>query len=295
MKGLIYKITNKVNNKSYIGQTRYTLEFRWRQHQHKKDGSKFHNAIQKYGPENFNVEILEECNIDVLDSREVFYIAKYNTFNEGYNLTIGGDGKRKIISDNQYEEIKELYLSGFSAYKISTLFQVDKSTIYKVLDILEIKRRSNIYNFNNKEFEEIVKDYECGISPLELSKRYGGSKNGMTEFLKRKGVNMRKSNPILENKEAQEALISDYLDDKLKLSEIQLKHHCSYNSLKKILSIHGIKEGRKHFKLKNEECLEAIRLFNNKLKIQDIAKKFEVDKCTIYSILKRYGVNYLTV
>ena len=51
MKGIIYKITNKVNNKSYIGQTRYSLEFRWRQHQHKKDNTYFHNAIKKYGIE----------------------------------------------------------------------------------------------------------------------------------------------------------------------------------------------------------------------------------------------------
>ena len=49
MKGYIYKVTNKVTGKSYIGQTRYTVEFRWRQHQHKKDNTYFHNSIKKYG------------------------------------------------------------------------------------------------------------------------------------------------------------------------------------------------------------------------------------------------------
>ncbi len=296
MKGIIYKITNKVNNESYIGQTRYTLEFRWRQHQHKKDGTKFHNAIQKYGPENFNVEILEECDVSKLDSREIFYIAKYNTFNQGYNLTIGGDGRKKIISDDQYDEIKELYLSGFSAYKISNLFGVDKATIFKILNVMSIKtHKDSKYAFNNQEFQEIVKDYESGISPLELSKRYGGSKNGMTEYLKKKGVALRIANPILKDKERQESLISDYLDDKLKLSEILSKHHCSFNSFSKILSLHGISKGRRHFKLKKEECLEVIRLFNNGAKVSDLSKKFEVDKTTIYSVLKRYNVNYLTI
>ena len=75
MKGIIYKITNKVSGKSYIGQTRYTIEFRWKQHQHKKDNTYFHNAIHKYGIENFSIEILEKCNIEDLNSREIFYIA----------------------------------------------------------------------------------------------------------------------------------------------------------------------------------------------------------------------------
>lgn len=69
MIGYIYKITNKVNNKVYIGQTRYTVEFRWRQHQHKKDNTYFHNAIRKYGAQNFMVETLEECSIEKLDER----------------------------------------------------------------------------------------------------------------------------------------------------------------------------------------------------------------------------------
>ena len=49
MKGIIYKITNKVNNKSYIGQTRQSIQFRWNKHINKKDKTYFHNAIQKYG------------------------------------------------------------------------------------------------------------------------------------------------------------------------------------------------------------------------------------------------------
>ena len=110
MKGIIYKITNKVNNKSYIGQTRYTLQFRWNQHLHKKDNTYFHNAISKYGKDNFSLEILEECDVEKLNDREIFYIAKFDTFNNGYNLTIGGDGNRRLTLDDKYGEIKSLYL-----------------------------------------------------------------------------------------------------------------------------------------------------------------------------------------
>ena len=297
MEGIIYKITNKVNGKSYIGQTRYTIEFRWKQHQHKNDNTYFHNAIHKYGIENFSIEILEKCNIEDLNSREIFYIAKYDTFKNGYNLTIGGDGNRKLLLDDSYSEIKELYLSGFSSNKIATLYKVDKASIVKILKSLDVKIRSNKLNINHQEFLELVQDYQSGYSLRELSKRYDCSPTGLKEYLIRKGVNLRDRYNILEDDESQEKMINDYLDGHLKLSEILSKHHCSYNTFTKILSLHGIdKKGKgTHFKLKDSECLEAIKMFNDGKTIKQIAEIFEVNKSTIYSLFKRYHVNYLTV
>lgn len=297
MEGIIYKITNKVNGKSYIGQTRYTIEFRWKQHQHKNDNTYFHNAIHKYGIENFSIEILEKCNIEDLNSREIFYIAKYDTFKNGYNLTIGGDGNRKLLLDDSYSEIKELYLSGFSSNKIATLYKVDKASIVKILKSLDVKIRSNKLNINHQEFLELVQDYQSGYSLRELSKRYDCSPTGLKEYLIRKGVNLRDRYNILEDDESQEKMINDYLDGHLKLSEIQSKYHCSYNTFTKILSLHGIdKKGKgTHFKLKDAECLEAIKMFNDGKTIKQIAERFEVNKNTIYSLFKRYHVNYLTV
>lgn len=298
MKGYIYKITNKVNGLSYIGQTRYTVEFRWRQHQHKHDGCYFHNAIQKYGAENFTVETLEECEVSQLDSREIYYIAKYNTFEKGYNLIIGGGGKRMIVSNNQYEEIKELYLSGFSSNKIATLYGVDKATIIKILKIQGVKiRNPKKISINHQEFLELVEDYKSGYSLKQLAKRYDCSSVGLKEYLEKKGVDIHNKYNILEDKEAQEALIDEYLDGKLKINEILAKHHCSYNTFTKILSLHGIdKKGKgTHFKLNEAKCLEAIKMFNDGKAVKQIAQHFEVDKCTIYSLFKRYHVNYLTV
>ena len=294
MKGIIYKITNKVNNKVYIGQTRYTLEFRWRQHQHKKDSTYFHNAIHKYGIENFELEILEECDIELLNSKEMFYIAKYDSFKNGYNLTIEGDGNRRLLLDSQYDEIKELYLSGFSSNKIATLYKVDKGTIVKILKSLDVKLRSNKLNINNQEFLELVEDYKSGYSLKELAKRYDCSAPSIKDFLIRKGVDIKEKYNILKNEEAQQNIINEYLDGKESLKDLLGKHHCSYNTFTKILSLHGIdKKGKgTHFKLSSEECLEVIKLFNEGMTIKHISKKFEVDKCTIYSLLKRYHINY---
>lgn len=297
MKGIIYKITNKVNGKSYIGQTRYTIEFRWRQHQHKKDNTYFHNAIHKYGIENFSIEVLEECDIKDLDSKEIFYIAKYDTFNNGYNLTIGGDGNRRLLLDNNYDEIKELYLSGFSSNKIATLFRVDKASIIKILKSLGVKIRSNKLNINHQEFLELVQDYQSGYSLKELSKRYDCSPTGLKEYLVRKGVDLKTKYNILQDEESQKSMIDDYLDGNMKLSEIQAKYHCSYNTFTKILSLHGIDRKGKgtHFKLNEPKCLEAIKMFNSGKTVKQIAERFRVNKSTIYSLFRRYHVDYLTV
>lgn len=297
MKGIIYKITNKVNGKSYIGQTRYTLEFRWRQHQHKKDNTYFHNAIKKYGVDNFTLEILEECDVENLSSREIFYIAKYNTFSNGYNLTLESEGNKRLLLDNSYDEIKELYLAGFSSNKIATLYEADKATIVKILKQLDVKLRSNKLNINNQEFLELEQDYKSGYSLRELAKRYDCSSQGLKEYLIRKGVDIKDKYNILKDEKVQESLINDYLDGKIKLKEILSKHHCSYNIFTKILSLHGIDRKGKgtHFKLTESECLEAIKLFNIGTSIQKIANKFKVNKSTIYSLFKRCHVNYLTV
>lgn len=86
----IYKITNKLNGKVYIGQSR-DIDARWRQHINAKDNFAIHNAIKKYGEENFCFEVLLECPVDMLDVWERDMIALYNCISpNGYNLTEGG-------------------------------------------------------------------------------------------------------------------------------------------------------------------------------------------------------------
>jgi group I intron endonuclease len=93
----IYKITNLVNNKVYIGKSVNILE-RWQEHLRKvkfNAGAYLHKAMRHYGKDNFILEIVEEVSRDKLNSKEIFYIDKYDSYYEsgrGYNLTHGGDG-----------------------------------------------------------------------------------------------------------------------------------------------------------------------------------------------------------
>ena len=104
MKGYIYKFTNLINNKIYIGQTRQKLKVRYRQHLRAKDKYPIHAALQKYGIDNFSftiVEIIEadskELLISKLNKLEVSYIKEYNSLVPfGYNIEKGGVGKVPI-------------------------------------------------------------------------------------------------------------------------------------------------------------------------------------------------------
>ncbi len=93
--GVIYKITNTLNGKFYIGKTKQKLSRRITQHKYdsKKGSLGLGAAIRKYGWENFTVEVIETCPIDKLNEREIFFIAELNSKSpNGYNLTDGGDG-----------------------------------------------------------------------------------------------------------------------------------------------------------------------------------------------------------
>lgn len=94
--GYVYCIENRVNGKKYIGITTRTINKRFEEH--KKANSYIGYAIRKYGVNNFSISELDIAEThEELCQLEVFYIEKFKTFENGYNLTIGGDGVVKDI------------------------------------------------------------------------------------------------------------------------------------------------------------------------------------------------------
>lgn len=92
---IIYKLTSP-SNKSYVGLTEKKLEHRLSQHiinSSKDNKTQLNKALKKYPIDQWNIEILEKCeNRDQLVEKEIFYINKFDTYNNGYNMTLGGDG-----------------------------------------------------------------------------------------------------------------------------------------------------------------------------------------------------------
>lgn len=130
----IYKITNIVNQKCYIGKTLDTVEKRWKEHQ--KDAFKsrnerrpFYAAIRKYGVDAFVTEVLEECNENIASEREVYYIEKYNSFHFGYNATKGGDGKTTV----DYDKVEEVFLQNKNCRETARILNICEDTVSKIV------------------------------------------------------------------------------------------------------------------------------------------------------------------
>lgn len=158
----IYKVTNIINNKIYIGKTIRTLKERQQEHLRKveKEPTYFHNSIIKYGKENFIWEIIEECPNEKANEREIFWIAQLETTNrnKGYNLTTGGEGYELS------QEIKD---------KISKANTGKKRTLEQCQHLSEVKK--NLHFHHSEETKKLMsltrKGRKLNLSSEERARR----------------------------------------------------------------------------------------------------------------------------
>lgn len=106
MKGYIYKIVNKVNNKVYIGQT-YDISKRKSEHfndlkNNRHSNQYLQNAWNKYGGENFELIIIEKCDLKDMDEREIYWIKHFNSMYNQYGYNIRSGGNNLFGSDNPF-------------------------------------------------------------------------------------------------------------------------------------------------------------------------------------------------
>lgn len=141
----IYKITNQVNGKVYIGKTLQDIHKRWNEHCKDSKRTDFTNrplykAFNKYGIENFTIEELEQCSERIASERECFWIEQYGSFKNGYNATIGGDGKRYA----DYDLIYKLWQKGYNIKEIHQITNYDSTTIRTALNENNISSQQRI-------------------------------------------------------------------------------------------------------------------------------------------------------
>lgn len=155
--GFIYKITNKENQKVYIGQTITSIATRMNKHYSQANVGKnitgIDAAIRKYGKDNFIVETICECLNEDLDEQERYYISKYDSFNNGYNLTSGGQtGSTTLgLNDNEViEKYKELkYIN-----QVANLYKCSEKTISNIL------HNNNIAIYTHPTLENLQKGHK---------------------------------------------------------------------------------------------------------------------------------------
>lgn len=243
--GNIYIIKNKVNDKVYIGQTTMTVHERFMVHlkpstQKIKRNYKLYNAISKYGRENFYVETLESnVPLEELNEREIYYIALYNSYYQGYNSTKGGDGR--IINKIENEDILlSLAKSGMKAEDIAKQLNVNKATVFRTLHKL------GFYYHANQD--DIVRLSEQGLSNKEIAKQLSIDQYTVCRALNR--ANKRKhAIPIKSREEFDYAgLKADYYSN-IPISTICDKYHITkttFYRLKTQLSLKSRPQIYKH-------------------------------------------------
>lgn len=164
----IYKITNLINNKIYIGQTIRSINVRWNQHKSEsfnKSGHGYnyhlHSAIRKYGIQNFKIEIIEQCPDEDRFDEESYLIKKYNTTNPkiGYNFVIEGSGNTPYAT----EDILKLWNQGLLINQIAEKMGCHKKVISDRLKANGITHEDIINRFKKYLIQrdgKIVEQYD---------------------------------------------------------------------------------------------------------------------------------------
>lgn len=163
----IYKVTNNINNKVYIGQSNQ-IEARWKKHCHRSlydNGTDyncvFYRAIRKYGLENFTFEVIEECKEEELDEKEKYWIKQYNSFLgfencNGYNMTLGGQNNiPHKLTYKKVEEIQHLLLTTkISQTDIGNQYNISQVTVSQINCGLIWHNEELDYPLRNKKYKQ---------------------------------------------------------------------------------------------------------------------------------------------
>ena len=156
----IYQIVNDINDKVYVGKTEFSLEKRFKEHctdafRERNEKRPLYSAMQKYGIEHFHIELIEET--DNPEERENYWIEQKRSFKNGYNATLGGDGKKYLDYDliiATYKEIQSIkdtaVILGISVDSISNVLHANNVPVATSSEVIQ-KKYGKIVNMYDLE------------------------------------------------------------------------------------------------------------------------------------------------
>ena len=154
----IYQIVNDINGKIYVGKTEFSIEKRFQEHckDYKKESEEkrpLYAAMRKYGIEHFHISILEET--DNPEEKEKEWIEKLGSFKNGYNATMGGDGKKYI----DYDLVVETYKQLSNKEAVARILGIHPKTVKYILEIKNIPTVDS-NNIMINQYGKIVNMYD---------------------------------------------------------------------------------------------------------------------------------------
>lgn len=243
----IYCITNLINDKKYIGQSK-TIEKRWNFHKTSSFNSlnsdynnSIHQAIRKYGLDNFKFEILEECKVEELDEKEKYWIEFYQTFppdlNKGYNLTPGGkQGIKLSILFYHLDEIDEMLKDEkFTQKEIAIKFNVSTEMIQGINTGRYWKRDNIKYPIRNFK---VIKGKKINFLP-DKEIKYCSICGKPLKYFKSKICEKCRNLSRIKIVPSYEELFTSFYElrsaakvaQKYKISQVLLKKWCKYYNI----------------------------------------------------------------
>lgn len=193
----IYKIINDINDKIYIGQTSFSLNKRFQEHisEVKKNfkNRPLYSAMKKYGIEHFHIELIEETENP--EEREIYWINYYNSYHNGYNATLGGEGRRFIsfnriyllwLENNKCSMRDLARMTNHDEAYLKILFRENNIETKSGTEVIREKFGKKVLQLD-KETEEIIREFET-VSDAEVffGKKRGSSHIGQVCNGKRK-------------------------------------------------------------------------------------------------------------
>lgn len=186
----IYKITNDINGKLYIGKTNRSIETRFQEHinfsKRAYKNRPLYDAMNKYGVNHFHIEQIDICETDEeASTKEIYWIAYYDTYRHGYNATLGGDGKQLL--DLNEEAIIEKYQKLKSKRAVGRYFNVDEKTIRNILnkyDVPLIDNRKQIAMMKNNKILKVFSGRKEANIFLGISIRSIGISKALSKMQK---------------------------------------------------------------------------------------------------------------
>ena len=154
----IYQIINDINQKIYVGKTEFSIEKRFKEHcrdafKERNEKRPLYSAMRKYGVENFHIELIEET--DNPEEREIFWIEQKRSFKNGYNATIGGDGRKYLDYDliiATYKEVQNIKI-------VSSILNCSEDSIKTALHQNKIPILSS-QEINRNDYGKIVYQFD---------------------------------------------------------------------------------------------------------------------------------------
>ena len=188
----IYCIKNKINGKKYVGETLFTFQSRFKEHQKtwknssrpKSEKRPLYEAFSKYGIENFEVYLLENCADEQRWEREKFWISELNTFKEGYNANAGGIGNDKCPYSD--EEVIAAYHQYKTIRKTSEILEIGEVAISNRLKKHNIQLYFDSRALNLDEDKDTIVDLYCNQKKtiVEIGIMYNAKADTISKYLK---------------------------------------------------------------------------------------------------------------